>query len=346
MVEGIEGFLKKEYSDNAFFSTPRKEFGLFLKFRNDANKPIKFIREITFYRLTFMSTDDAAAVGISLPSGAIGQFQLTKLPKLNAVPYLATHKNDAGNVASWSEISTDVPKLHLEDIGKGEDHISLLRGYDEEVEVAFLDGLSLWQMQKAHSVLSPPASSAVPDFTFFYSGARANYGEMTGPLNQHDRIKNWTSGRMDPSLAFTLKTEPIGKISATGEYYKSIDIINPKYVALTQVALPGFFLLDPCKTYWKSVQVVQSTYEEESDNNDLIVAMEDMVDFLENLGGSFFSVFRRRRLRRKINELKTLTTSLSHQESKEKNNRLKVIRSVSDASFQEMVRSGQSVIVK
>lgn len=257
MMQGQDVLLKKHYNDAAFLSAPRKDFGIFASFRTQDGKPIKFIHQITFYRLVLTFATSPSAMG-----NALGSFNLIKIQGVKAVPYRAYHYKIGQDVlADGDEIRSGNFRLSLESIVKGADEISLLRSYDEKVEATFIDALSLWQMGKAMTKLVQ-----FPNLNFFFSGALVNYGEMVGPENQTKRFNKWEA--FDPSLVFTLKAEPIAPTHKQGKEYVSVDIVNPKYIAITEVALPGLFLLDPCKDYWKAIQSITNQFSGTEEDDD------------------------------------------------------------------------------
>lgn len=217
------------------------ELGWFISFYHNG-LPVKYIRDIKVYSLVMQPVDPSTGVDAGQ---YLGEVELQELP-LQVVPLLLTHHNQAGDIASFEDIRAQAPILKLDPVGAKGALLTDLRGYTSAVKIAFLDAATLKQINLA---IDYAPEGKVLDM--FFSGAEINYGEMASPYSQNVRFKEVIGNAPDPSISFTLKAEPLYQSAETPAVYESVNLAKKMIAADERVMLPGLFLLDSCKIYWR-----------------------------------------------------------------------------------------------
>lgn len=211
------------------------ELGWFISLYHNG-VPVRFIRDIKVYR--------AQLKPVAVTQYA-GEVELLELP-IKVEPLFASHHNTAGDMASFEEIKAQPPVLKLTANGAENARLTDLRGYEEAVKVAFLDVEMLRQINLAAS-FAPEDQS----LEMFFSGAEVNYGEMASPHNQHVRFGETAEGTQDPSISFSVKAEALYQFDRAPGTYESANLAARMLSDDERVMLPGLFLLDNCKIYWR-----------------------------------------------------------------------------------------------
>ncbi len=217
------------------------EVGWFISFYHNGAS-VRYVRDIRIYSVRVKPLDPMIG---PVAKQYAGEVELQELPVL-VEPLFASHHNSVGDFASFEETRAQPPVLRLNANGAQDALLTDLRGYDEAVKIAFLDVETLRQINLAIDF----ASEDQP-FEIFFSGAAVNYGEMASPHNQHLRFKETEENSPDPSISFVLKAEALFQTAESSEIYASANLAEKMFAGDDQIMLPGLFLLDTCKTYWR-----------------------------------------------------------------------------------------------